>query len=110
MDHVIYKKDINYEIFYEDTGCEVSSKCIDCPLPQCKHDAPLWFSKYKNVAKYKTLIEMFDTPYTTADLGNMAKSHNITIRSAFRLKRRIADGDYDPFFIDMFADALNRDN
>ena len=53
---------------------------------------------------------MFDTPYTTADLGNMAKSHNITIRSAFRLKRRIADGDYDPFFIDMFADALNRDN
>ena len=28
---------------YEDTGCEVSSSCLDCPLPQCKYDDPAWF-------------------------------------------------------------------
>ena len=25
---------------YEDTGCEVSGACLDCPLPQCKYDDP----------------------------------------------------------------------
>ena len=23
---------------YEDTGCEISDKCVMCPLPMCKHD------------------------------------------------------------------------
>ena len=23
---------------YEDTGCEVSDACLNCPLPQCKYD------------------------------------------------------------------------
>ena len=25
---------------YEDTGCEVSPSCLNCPLPQCKYDDP----------------------------------------------------------------------
>lgn len=24
--------------YYQDTGCEVSSSCLSCPLPRCKHD------------------------------------------------------------------------
>ena len=25
---------------YEDTGCEASDSCLDCPLPQCRYDDP----------------------------------------------------------------------
>ena len=25
---------------YEDTGCEVSDSCLDCPLPMCRYDDP----------------------------------------------------------------------
>ncbi len=30
---------------YEDTGCEVSPSCLNCPLPQCKYDDPVWFQR-----------------------------------------------------------------
>ena len=30
---------------YEDTGCEVSDACLDCPLPQCKYYDPGWFQR-----------------------------------------------------------------
>lgn len=25
---------------YQDDGCDVSSSCLRCPLPQCKYDVP----------------------------------------------------------------------
>lgn len=34
--------------YYHDTGCELSTSCLDCPLPRCKHDEP---EKYSKVTK-----------------------------------------------------------
>ncbi len=28
-----------------DRGCEVSRSCLDCPLPRCKHDDPIWYMR-----------------------------------------------------------------
>lgn len=27
---------------FRDTGCEVSRKCLECPLPRCKHEDPTY--------------------------------------------------------------------
>ena len=27
-----------------DRGCEVSRKCLECPLSRCKHDDPEWYT------------------------------------------------------------------
>ena len=35
---------------YEDTGCEVSRSCLNCPLPRCKYDDPIWFQRQPPVA------------------------------------------------------------
>ncbi len=35
---------------YEDTGCEVSLSCLNCPLPQCKYDDPAWFQRYQRLS------------------------------------------------------------
>ena len=36
---------------YEDTGCEVSRSCLNCPLPRCKYDDPTWFQQYRRIAR-----------------------------------------------------------
>ena len=28
---------------YRDEGCAASPTCLNCPLPQCKYDDPLWY-------------------------------------------------------------------
>ena len=45
------------EYVYTDTGCEVSEKCIKCPLPICKHDDKSWFIKQKSISQNQKLIE-----------------------------------------------------
>ena len=32
--------DVSEFYHYEDTGCEASDSCLDCPLPFCKYDDP----------------------------------------------------------------------
>jgi hypothetical protein len=34
------------QVHYVDRGCEVSSTCLDCPLPKCKYDDPTWYRAY----------------------------------------------------------------
>ena len=36
---------------YEDTGCEVSPSCLNCPLPRCKYDDPIWFQRHRRLAR-----------------------------------------------------------
>ena len=38
-------------IHYDDTGCEVSQACLNCPLPQCKYDDPDWFRHHQRLIK-----------------------------------------------------------
>ncbi|GIT13834.1 MAG: hypothetical protein CM1200mP35_06540 [Chloroflexota bacterium] len=37
--------------YYEDTGCEVSQACLNCPLPQCKYDDPARFQRHQRLIK-----------------------------------------------------------
>lgn len=33
-------------LHYVDRGCEVSTTCLNCPLPRCKHDDPAWYRAF----------------------------------------------------------------
>ena len=37
-----------YEIPYTDDGCEVSLKCVECPLSECRYVDPVPFREWKN--------------------------------------------------------------
>jgi len=98
------------EYFYVDDGCEVSTSCLNCPLPICKHDDPLWFKFYRHAAKQRILLRTLQLlTLTTIDIEYIASQYNIAPRSVFRLRRRIEQHDYDFKWVDFFA-KLYSDN
>lgn len=38
-------------IYYPDTGCEVAPACLECPLSQCRFDAPAWYLRLRWAAR-----------------------------------------------------------
>jgi hypothetical protein len=71
---------------YEDTGCEVSSACLNCPLPKCKYDDPTWYQKNRRIARdLKILTVMRNEELTVEDT---AERFGVTVRTIFRIMRR----------------------
>ena len=79
---------------YEDTGCEASEKCTECPLPKCRYDDDSWFYSYKLLAGHYPVIKDLNDGVPVPDI---AAKHKYTERTIFRLKNRIKklDIDYD---------------
>ena len=71
---------------YEDTGCEISDSCLNCPLPRCKHDDPVWYQKNRRLAKdWKMLSAMQQEDLTVEET---AERFSITVRTVFRIMER----------------------
>ena len=41
------QKDRIRNSIYEDTGCDISARCLTCPLSMCKYDSPGEYKRYK---------------------------------------------------------------
>lgn len=71
---------------YEDTGCEVSLSCLNCPLPQCKYDDPAWFQHYQRLSKDLIVLTAMQSENLTVD--EAAERFSVTVRTIFRIMRR----------------------
>ena len=71
---------------YEDTGCEVSPSCLNCPLPQCKYDDPVWFQRYRRMGRDMKVWRTIDSESLTAE--EAARRFSVTVRTVFRIMRR----------------------
>ena len=71
---------------YEDTGCEVSPSCLNCPLPRCKYDDPVWFQRHQRLSKDLDVL----TAMRLEDLAveEAAERFSVTVRTIFRIMRR----------------------
>ena len=74
---------------YEDTGCEVSASCLNCPLPQCKYDDPGWFQKHRRIARDLKVWSTMRSESLTAE--EAAERFSVTVRTIFRIMRRCRD-------------------
>lgn len=74
---------------YEDTGCEVSSSCLNCPLPQCKYDDPVWFQRHRRLTRDLRVWSTMQSERLTAD--EAAQRFSVTVRTIFRITRRCRD-------------------
>src|SRR3972149_4772935 len=63
---------LDYQVNYVDTGCQVSSTCLGCPLPACKHDDPSAIAKWRR----QQLIEGLNI----YDLSNGNGKRIVTVR------------------------------
>ena len=92
---------------WEDTGCEISTSCLECPLPLCKHDDPAWFTKYKKAAQHRIIFYLLSISSSSKDIKRLAKHYQCTERTIFRIKSKWKNQDLEQKYIDLFADCIN---
>ena len=90
---------------YEDTGCEVSASCLDCPLPQCKYDDPEWFQRQRRMARDLTVWSTMQSEDLTVE--EAAARFSVTVRTVFGIMRRCREAapDLDYLALQVFAAA-----
>ena len=71
---------------YEDTGCEVSPSCLNCPLPQCKYDDPVWFQQHRRTDRDLKVLTTMRLENLTVEQA--AERFSVTVRTIFRIMRR----------------------
>ena len=88
---------------YEDSGCEVSSSCLNCPLPQCKYDDPTWFQRYRRIARDLKVWSTMESEGLTVE--EAAERFSVTVRTVFRIMRRCreAESELDGATLQAFA-------
>ena len=76
----------SFSVNYEDTGCEVSRSCLNCPLPRCKYDDPIWFQRNRRLARdFKVWSAIQQDDLSVEDA---AERFSVTVRTIFRIMRR----------------------
>lgn len=77
------------EEIYEDTGCEAAPKCLECPLPTCRHDDPPGYQRWRLLQRDKARIATMDQEVLTVEQA--AERFNIGVRTMFRIKERVRE-------------------
>lgn len=97
----------NFEITeYEDTGCEISPKCVECPLPQCKHDDQNWFRSYRKLYARRDLLHRL-SDNTDINYKELAIQYNLTAATISKLHCRVLAGQIDLNVIDILFTTYN---
>ena len=71
---------------YEDTGCEASDSCLNCPLPICRYDDPAWYQRNRRIARDFRILQAMEQESLTVD--QTAERFGITVRTVFRILQR----------------------
>jgi hypothetical protein len=71
---------------YEDTGCEMAASCLNCPLPRCKYDDPVWYQKNRRLAKDLKVYAAIEAEMLSAEAA--AERFSVTVRTIFRIMER----------------------
>lgn len=90
---------------YEDTGCEVSRSCLNCPLPRCKYDDPAWFQQHRRMARDLKVWNTMQREDLTVE--ETADRFSVTVRTVFRVMRRCRESSMDVEAEEMMAFAAD---
>ena len=78
--------DVSEFYHYEDTGCEASDSCLDCPLPVCKYDDPSWYHRNRRLARDFRILRVMNQESLTIE--ETAERFSVTARTVFRIIQR----------------------
>ena len=78
---------------YRDEGCELSTSCLNCPLPQCIYDEPggrqRWLKRFRN----KEIARLFSSE--GREIRELASMFGVSRRTVQRaLKSSLSDSNY----------------
>jgi hypothetical protein len=93
---------------YEDTGCALAKKCVECLLPKCKYDDRSWFLTYKILCKKRNLIrQLIDTNKSNAQL---AAEYNLAPLSVYRTRKKLLKNEIDLYSMEIFYQGYEANN
>ena len=75
---------------YRDDGCEVAPSCLDCPLPQCKYDDPMWYRRERRSQRDQKVLRIQAQKGLT--VAQLARHFGVSQRTIFRILRRSNNG------------------
>ena len=75
-------------VHYNDTGCEASTYCLECPLPKCKYDDPSWYHQFKQDSRDEAILSTYESGFTVFEV---AKHFSVSSRTIHRALRRGRD-------------------
>ena len=78
--------DVSEFYHYEDTGCEASDSCLDCPLPLCKYDDPAWYQRNRRLARDFRILRVMTQE--SLSIEETAQRFSVTVRTVFRIMQR----------------------
>jgi len=67
---------------YEDTGCELSSTCLRCPLERCRYDQQGGVRRLRQSGRDETLRRFYKEG---VHVDTLAATYGLTRRSVFRI-------------------------
>ena len=76
-----------YEKFHQDNGCEVSTSCLACPLPACKHDNPLFYQRWRRQVRDRHIVRQMKQ--RGLSVSRAALVFQVTERTIFRIIARV---------------------
>ncbi len=68
---------------YPDLGCELSRRCLTCPLPRCKHDEPGGAHRLRMRARDRAIVAAHEREKLPSAV--LAKRFGLSRRSVFRI-------------------------
>ena len=80
-------------IHWTQTGCEVASDCLECPLPVCKWDDIFWYRRHRRLAGDFRVARAVSEQELSA--GEAGEQFGITERTVFRILARVRRAELD---------------
>ena len=77
---------------WEDTGCEVSSTCLECPLSACRWDDPAEYNRLRRRQADSAIIH--EMQRLGMSVEETAAKYGKTVRTIFRIKERVVKEGY----------------
>ena len=74
-------------LHYNDTGCEASAYCLECPLPKCKYDDPSWYHQFKQESRDEAILNTYAKGATVFEVAEYFRVSSRTIHRALRRGR-----------------------
>jgi len=98
MSRYIRKSPEFQEGIYQDTGCPIHPKCMECPLPQCIHDLRI---STRQLQAYIQMAKVYPLVKATRSVKELSSAAEVTQHQAYVLKNQYnrVHGDYVGFIL-----------
>jgi AraC-like DNA-binding protein len=73
---------------YKDTGCDVHSSCLTCPLPRCRYDEPGWLLREERTSRNAEIMKFRMSGQASID--DLASRFGVSVRTVHRILQQYA--------------------